>query len=194
VNAPATKTEPRDPIVHEPCAVLDCPTCGGPALRRNGDSFEAPPDSYYDATSVGSADVLGSICDELRACFRPRDPIALPEALLAAIPDLDSVQWFAADGWMPTCECDAPCCDGVDGSEYWSLAGMPCCSLECAALRLLWKHHPTQDQSDRAVDAVLGVIAQHIAECIEHANEVAETPGPVEDPRPDYAPDALGRW
>jgi hypothetical protein len=124
----------------------------------------------------------------------PRDPIALPESLLAAIAtQLESVQWFEGDK-LPVCECCAPCVDGCDGSEHWRIAGEPCCSLPCVAYELLWKHHPTQDQSDRAVDAVLGVIAQHIAECIEHANEVAETPGPVEDPRPDYAPDALGRW
>lgn len=122
----------------------------------------------------------------------PRDPIALPESLLAAIPGLDSVQWFEGDA-IPECECGAPCVDGVDGAEYWTLAG-PRCGLQCVAYRLLADHHPTQDQSDRAVDAVLGVIAQHIAECIEHANEVAETPGSIEDRRPDYAPDALGRW
>jgi hypothetical protein len=92
---------------------------------------------------------------------------ALPPALIAALDGLTSEQWFAGDAPV-TCSCDAPCAT-EDGQEYWALAGAPCCGLQCVAYRMLWAHHPAQDQSDAAVDLVLAAIAERIVEQLRAA-------------------------
>jgi hypothetical protein len=57
----------RCDVAHEPCAVLDCPACGGPRLRRNGDAFEAPREPYRDLYSTTTGDVLKAMLADLRA-------------------------------------------------------------------------------------------------------------------------------